>query len=147
MNPNLLAVFDPAMHLRATLSWGRESFALEELPGFDNADIKSFLLWLKDNNPRKRVEENGAIGFVRVAKNDQNYRNAVWQELDIRGFSVYPIEKYQRDFLVELNEQKFDKVRQGMMGDILAMPEEKLSDFMADLKEGIEIVRELKDLE
>jgi pyridoxine/pyridoxamine 5'-phosphate oxidase len=135
------------MHLRATLSWENESFALEESPSFDNTNMESFLLWLKDNNPRKRVEENGAIGFVRVAKSDPNYRNAVWQELDMRGFTVYPIEEYQKDFLVELNNQKFDKVRQEMMGDILVMKEEKLSDFMADLKEGVKIIRELKDLD
>jgi hypothetical protein len=147
MNPDIFAIFDPSMHLRATLSWKDDEFALESILGFDNVDLELFLAWLKDHNPHKRIEENQVMGIIAAPKNDPNYRNAVWQELKIRKFLVYPIQNYQKEFLMKLNEPEFDKVRQEMMGDLLTVSEEKTHNFVIDLREGIDIMKGLNDLE
>jgi hypothetical protein len=147
MNPNLIAIFDLDMHLRATLSWRGDRFTMDGVSGFNNDDVKLFLLWLNSHDPRKRLEINGTITIALIPKSDQDYRNAVWQELGIQGFSVYPIEEYQKDFLLELNDAKFDRVRKNSLGDLLAVSKADLPRFVEDLKEAVGIVRELNELE
>jgi hypothetical protein len=146
MNPNFIGIFDPHAHLRAVLHWEENHFIAEGINNFDINDIKTFLSRLDGHDPRKRFEPNNAIYLISVPKNDPSYRNAVLQELGIQGIIAYPIEEYQKDFLVELNDAKFDKIRENMLGDILTISEEDITRFMADLKEGMGILEELRNL-
>jgi hypothetical protein len=146
MDFDLIGIFDVRARLRAILSWNGERFVFDGVHGFDGADIKVFLSWLEHDDPRRRVEEHGAIYLIPVPKGDPLYKNAVLQELGIQGFFVRPIEAYQEELLLELNGVKFDAVRQNIMGDLLAIPEEEVGRFMDDLKEGMGIVDEINKL-
>lgn len=146
MEYDLIGLFDPRARLRAIMRWVDDVYLLETVPGFDDADIKEFLLWLAANEPSRRLEKNGVTSMTKTSKDDPLYRNAVMQELDAQGFLAYPIKEYQKNLLAVLGDKKFDTVRQVMLGDLLALSEDATAQFLKDLKEGVDILEEIHAL-
>ncbi len=142
MNANLIAIFNSGACARCFLQWGDGRFTLESLPDFNNTDIKKFLVWLNDHDPRKQTEQEGVHYFAPVPRTDPAYRDAVLQELEIQGFAAYPVKEYQKDLLLELNDVRFIEIRKRMMGDLLTLSEEDARGFVEDLKKSLDIIAE-----
>jgi hypothetical protein len=146
MNPTTIAIFDSQARFRAVLSWNDGVFIPEDITGFHNDDIKTFLAGLANHDPRQRLERDYKTFLAPAPQDSPGYQNAVWQELGIQGFIAYPIEGYQKAFLVQLNDAKFDMIREKMVGDLLSLSKDEIPGFIADLKEGVDIIEELRKL-
>jgi len=146
MNLDTIGIFDRQARIRAILLWDAGTLTLENIPGFDVKDIQEFLASLSDRNPRRQFEEDGKIYLVPTPEADPLYHSAVLQELQTRGVLAYPIERYQKKFLLALNQSKFDTVRKKILGDMLTVSKEELPRLMEDLEKGMDIVSELNEL-
>ncbi|MDE2018824.1 MAG: hypothetical protein KGJ13_00570 [Patescibacteria group bacterium] len=137
---NYIVIFDAEYRARAFLRReGNGFFILEAVNGFANEDVATFLKSMAERELLLRI--GGPEGEIEKIKPlDRRYFLAMLQGLERGGFVARPIEEYQKQFLLQLNDSAFDVARNAAMGDLLNVKEGKTDEFLKDLREGLALI-------